>query len=226
MYNRSVSRRTGLALAALLTVLAGCDDGDDGSATGSFREETVGGEGTTNSDGPEFYLSSMPSPCSRITEAVARNLLNVGEVVALPNNSTPESLNPRCVYRDGESLGKAVSITVVSTPYETFSARMPATEVLALVNRYYGQEGAPYETVDLGPGAMRFVSATDDAASMFVMPGLGVPGGSFDPSRVNAEAAFAVSLKDPARNAEQRLAEARNLAVAYHSNLVNAAVSR
>ena len=217
------SRQLVIAVPMLLALLAGCDGGAGSSTSGSDMDASQASESTPRAAGPAFYLSSVPSPCSLITEAVARNLLNVGEVVALPNNSGPESPNPRCSYRDGETLGRFVSITVVSTPTETFGAGMPADELRTLVNHYYGQEGASFETADLGPGAHRFVAATDDAASMFVMTGLGVSGGSFDPTRINAEVSFAVVVRDSARTAEQRLTEARDLAVAYHSNLVNTA---
>jgi len=211
------------ALAVALALLAGCGGDTDGSAAGKAVAEAAGPNGAAAKTGPDFYLPTVPSPCSLLTEAVARNLLDVDTANALPNNSGPESLNPRCAYRDGEGLGKFVSIVVVSTPLKTFSAGMPAATLRDLVNQFYGQDDAPYETADTGPGKKRFVATTDDAASLFVMTGLGAPGGAFDPTRINAELSFAVAVRDPARSAEARLTEARNLAVAYHANLINAA---
>lgn len=87
----------------------------------------------------------------------------------------------------------------------------------------HGEPGMSYSTVDPGPGAQRFVAQRDDGLTMLVMTGLGTQGGSFEPNQVKAEAAFSVSLKDPARTAEELLVAVRNLATAYQSNLINAA---
>lgn len=211
-----------LSFSVFLTACGGpaSDGPPDG---GENRAGTTGSVENEGVPGLSYYLETIPSPCALMTEAVVQDLLKVREVVANPANSGPESSSPRCAYRDGEQLGRYVSIMVVSTPVSTFSSSMPTEQVRALVDQFYGEPGMPYSIVVPGPGAQRFVAQRDDGLTMFVMTGLGTLGGSFDPSKLEAEAAFAVSLNDPARTAEERLVAARNLATAYQSNLINAA---
>ncbi len=230
---KALTYAAALAIAAVPTLLSGC--GADSSPTdnpnSTFSAPRSTGDSTGDAaasavTGPGHFVGRVPDACSLLTEAVARNLLKVAAVVAHPTNSGPDSANPRCSYRDAEAQGKSVSIVVVRTPYAVLNSTMPADEVRALADQHYGQQDAAYQAIDFGPGPQRFVAVTKDRVTMFVMSGIGAPGGSYDPNVINAEAAFAVTLRDPARTADQRLTEARNLAVAYQSNLINSARPR
>lgn len=215
-----------------LALLAACDAGETGASDSSSAEVAesastgVQSTGDARASGPELYVERPPSPCSLVTESVAQDVLNAGSVVAAPGNGAPESSNPRCAYRDGGGLGKSVAIVVVSTPYDVINAAMTAEHLRDLVNQYYAPGNAAYEILGTGPGAQRFVATTDDGVTLFVMTGIGVAGGSFDPNKISAEAAFSISLRDSERTQEERLAQARDLAAAYQVNWEDAAMRR
>lgn len=168
----------------------------------------------------------LPDPCSLVTVAAAQNILNVKEVQANPANSGPESLNPRCAYRDGEQLGRFVSLVVVRAPASVFNSALPADELGVLASQSYGYPRSPYEAVGSGPGKHRFVAETDDSATMFVMPGLGLFGGTYDQKTIGVEAAYVVTLRDPERSEEERLDAVRKLAAEYNSVLTGVARKR
>ncbi|WP_165793477.1 hypothetical protein [Hyphococcus luteus] len=231
-YRKHLACCNALAFFAGVAFLAGC--GGEQSATGNAARDAdrrQASEETTDASAPEptgpaYYVDALLNPCRQITEAVAQSLLNVREVVADASNRRQGSANPRCSYRDAEGLGRNVSVVAVMTPYETFNSTMPVDDLLALADLNYGQPSAPYKPADFGPGAQRFVAETDDSVTMFVMTGLGVAGGAYDAETMAAEAAFAVILQDPARTADERLSQARNLAMEYNSALINAAKPR
>ncbi len=222
------------AAIAFAGMLAACGGGESSksesesaaASNASSLQSNASEKSDQNAEGPEYYVETIPSPCSMITEAVAQNIMNVREVQAAPSNSGPESLNPRCSYRDGEQKSKGVSIVVVRTPYSAINSTMSSAELRKLVEQNYGDPGTPYRAVDLGPGEHRFVAEKDDSVTMFVMSGVGVFGGTYDYKTISAEAAFAVTLRDPERTAEERLTQARNIAVEYNSALISAAQKR
>ena len=199
-----------LTFVLFAAVLNGCE-GDppttnrEVGATGDTQAATANEDQAPSSSAtsPQYYVDALPNPCLQITEAVARNVLKVREVIGQLSNSRQGSANPRCSYRDGEGLGKNVSVVAIRTPYEAFNAAMPVDELLAFADLHYGQPGAAYRPADFGPGVQRFVAETDDSVTMFVMTGLGVAGGAYDAETMVAGAAFAVTLQDRARSADE-----------------------
>ncbi|NNE40460.1 MAG: hypothetical protein HKN14_06020 [Marinicaulis sp.] len=225
------SARSFLFISLSLLLLASCGAGDE-TTTGKAERAAPRSSGDTRAaieekvakaTGPEYVVADLPSPCRILTAAVAQNILNVREVVADPDNDSPGDKSPRCAYRDTEGLGKSVSIHAANLPYMFFNSSLSANALTPMIDQQF-PAGARYAPADFGPGAARFVAEADDAASMFIMSGLGVAGG--DTGAVQAEAAFVVAITDPARTQEQRLTEARNLGVAFNSELINVAEKR
>lgn len=220
--------RTVLATLALLIPLSACGDSD--APSGNERAKPMSSAETRaaiedkveKATGPAYLLGEPPHPCRFLTAGRAQTALDVREVVADPGINQSGAARRSCAFEAADAPEKRISIRIANLPYMFFNSGMSPAELTVMLDQQF-PAGAAFAPADSGPGAQRFVAKSEDSASYFVMSGVGVCGNA---DLAGAEAAFVVTIEDPSRPPGALLAEARTVADAFASELINAARKR